>query len=64
MKSMRFAAVLIAVALLLAPAARAADTVAFGSIDATSASLWPLHIAIKNGCFAAANLQIVCCCRT
>jgi NitT/TauT family transport system substrate-binding protein len=38
--------------------ATAADTVAVGSVDATSANLWPFHIAVKNGYFAAANLNI------
>jgi NitT/TauT family transport system substrate-binding protein len=38
--------------------ATAADTVAVGSVDATSANLWPFHIATKNGYFAAANLDI------
>jgi NitT/TauT family transport system substrate-binding protein len=48
----------IAAALLAAPAARAADTIAIGSVDATSANLWPLHIAINNGYFAAENIKI------
>ena len=29
-----------------------------GSVGSTSANLWPLHIAIKKGFFAAANLKI------
>lgn len=45
-------------ALLAAPAARAADTVQIGSVDATSANLWPLHIAVSNGYFAAENIKI------
>jgi NitT/TauT family transport system substrate-binding protein len=40
------------------PRAIAADVVSVGSVDATSANLWPLHIAVKNGYFAAANLNI------
>jgi NitT/TauT family transport system substrate-binding protein len=38
--------------------AAAADTVSVGSVDATSANLWPLHIAERNGYFDAANLKI------
>ena len=41
-----------------APAARAADTVSVGSVDSTSANLWPLHIALKNGYFDAAGIKI------
>lgn len=51
------AALLIAI-LAFAPAARAADTVSVGSVDATSANLWPLHIAIKNGYFDAAGIKV------
>ncbi len=47
-----------AAALLAAPGARAADTVQVGSVDATSANLWPLHIAITNGYFAAQDIKI------
>ncbi len=36
----------------------AADLVSVGSVDATSANLWPLHIADKNGYFADAGLKI------
>jgi NitT/TauT family transport system substrate-binding protein len=49
---------LIGAALAWAAAAQAADTVAVGSVDATSANLWPLHIAIKNGYFDAAGINI------
>jgi len=42
----------------LAGPAYAADIVSVGSVDATSANLWPLHIAAKNGYFDAANLKI------
>lgn len=38
--------------------AAAADVVSVGSVDATSANLWPLHIAQNNGYFDAANLKI------
>jgi len=57
-RRMRIAGLLIATALAAAPPARAMDTVAVGSVDATSANLWPLHIAITNGYFEAANLKI------
>ena len=36
----------------------AADIVSVGSVDATSANLWPLHIAVKNGYFDEAGLKI------
>jgi ABC-type nitrate/sulfonate/bicarbonate transport system substrate-binding protein len=51
---------LVAATVALSPAspAAAADTVAVGSVDATSANLWPFHIAMKNGYFAAADLSI------
>jgi ABC-type nitrate/sulfonate/bicarbonate transport system substrate-binding protein len=50
---------LAAAAAVLSPAlpAAAADTVSVGSVDATSANLWPFHIAVKNGYFTAANLN-------
>ena len=38
--------------------AGAADVVAVGSVDATSANLWPFHVAVKNGYFDAANIKI------
>jgi ABC-type nitrate/sulfonate/bicarbonate transport system substrate-binding protein len=47
------------VSLTLAPLPTvAADVISVGSVDATSANLWPLHIAEKNGYFDAANLKI------
>jgi ABC-type nitrate/sulfonate/bicarbonate transport system substrate-binding protein len=58
LQSLRVLILAIAVALLAAPAARAADTVQIGSVDATSANLWPLHIAINNGYFTAENIKI------
>src|ERR1700734_2946725 len=57
MRNSAVAALLVS-ATLAAPAARAADTVSVGSVDATSANLWPLHIAIKNGYFDAAKIKI------
>jgi NitT/TauT family transport system substrate-binding protein len=52
------AAFLACALLAVAPAARAADTVSVGSVDSTSANLWPLHIALKNGYFDAAGIKI------
>jgi NitT/TauT family transport system substrate-binding protein len=57
-KCLQRAAAVIAAALLAMPAARAADTVEVGSVDASSTSLWPLHAAIKNGFFAAENIKV------
>ena len=49
----------LASAIALAPLhAGAADLVSVGSVDATSANLWPFHIAVKNGYFDAANIKI------
>jgi NitT/TauT family transport system substrate-binding protein len=50
----------VAAAAALSPAlpAAAADLVSVGSVDATSANLWPFHIAMRNGYFDAANLKI------
>lgn len=36
----------------------AADIVSVGSVDATSANLWPLHIAETNGYFAEVGIKI------
>ena len=58
MRNRAFAALALTAALAFAPAALAADTVSVGSVDATSANLWPLHIAVKNGYFDAANIKI------
>ena len=44
--------------LAFVPSARAADTVSVGSVDATSANLWPLQIGLKNGYFDAAGIKI------
>jgi NitT/TauT family transport system substrate-binding protein len=58
MRNGAFSALLASVVLAFAYTAQAADTVSVGSVDATSANLWPLHIAIKNGYFDAANIKI------
>jgi ABC-type nitrate/sulfonate/bicarbonate transport system substrate-binding protein len=41
-----------------APSARAADTVMVGSVDPSSANLWPLYIGQRLGYFDAAGLKI------
>ncbi len=51
-------AALIAALLLCTAELQAADTVSVGSVDAASANLWPLHIAIKQGFFDAAGINI------
>jgi NitT/TauT family transport system substrate-binding protein len=51
-------AAIAAATLLAIPAARAADTVEVGSVDASSTSLWPLRAAIKNGYFDAENIKV------
>lgn len=49
----------VAAAVALAPPqAIAADVISVGSVDATSANLWPLHVAVKNGYFDAANIKL------
>ena len=61
MRAMRAAllCVVMGASLALTPcSAVAADVISVGSVDATSANLWPLHIAAKNGYFDAANLKI------
>lgn len=58
MRNATLSALLVSAALAFAPTAQAADTVSVGSVDATSANLWPLHIAIKNGYFDAAAIKI------
>jgi ABC-type nitrate/sulfonate/bicarbonate transport system substrate-binding protein len=51
-------AALLLIGALAATPASAADTVAVGSVDASSANLWPLHIAVKNGYFDAAGINV------
>jgi ABC-type nitrate/sulfonate/bicarbonate transport system substrate-binding protein len=48
----------VALASLSAPPARAADTILIGSVDATSANLWPLYVAQSKGYFDAADLKL------
>jgi NitT/TauT family transport system substrate-binding protein len=52
------AAVVLCAHLTFAPTAQAIETVSVGSVDASSANLWPLHIAAKNGYFDAAGIKI------
>jgi NitT/TauT family transport system substrate-binding protein len=52
------AALALGLASLLASQARAADTVLIGSVDATSANLWPFYVAQKFGYFDAADIKI------
>ena len=49
---------LLFVATLLSPPAHAADTVLVGSVDASSANLWPLYIGQKLGLFDAVDLKL------
>ena len=49
---------LLFVATLLSPPARAADTVLVGSVDASSANLWPLYIGRHLGLFDAVDLKL------
>ncbi len=58
MRRRTIATLLVGATLALAPAARAADIVSVGSVDAASANLWPLHIATRYGYFDAANIKI------
>jgi NitT/TauT family transport system substrate-binding protein len=56
---MRCRTIFLVVCALLAAAraAFAADTISVGSVDATSANLWPFQIALKNGFFDAAGIK-------
>lgn len=51
------AALCLAFSILYTTTARAADTVRIGSVDATSANLWPFYIAQKLGYFDAAEIK-------
>jgi NitT/TauT family transport system substrate-binding protein len=52
------ASMLVSAALVFAPAAHAVDIVSVGSVDAASANLWPLHVAVKYGYFDAENIKM------
>lgn len=49
---------LLGIAAACSSAARAAETVVVGSVDPSSANLWPLYIGQRLGYFAAAGLKI------
>jgi NitT/TauT family transport system substrate-binding protein len=51
-------ALLFATALLLAPAARAVDTVTAGGVSSASTNLWPIFIGVRKGFFADADIKI------
>jgi NitT/TauT family transport system substrate-binding protein len=52
--------IVVAAAVALSPPlhAGAPDVVSVGSVDATSANLWPFQVALKNGYFDAANIKV------
>jgi ABC-type nitrate/sulfonate/bicarbonate transport system substrate-binding protein len=52
------AAVALCALLNIVPKAQATETISVGSVDANSASLWPLHIASRNGYFDAAGIKL------
>ena len=49
---------LVALGLLLAPAAHAADTVSIGLVGSTGPTHWPIHIGIKKGYYASENIKL------
>jgi NitT/TauT family transport system substrate-binding protein len=51
-------ALLFASALMLAPAARALDTVIAGGVSSASTNLWPIYIGVRKGFFADADIKI------
>jgi NitT/TauT family transport system substrate-binding protein len=51
-------ALFIAVALVVAPAACAADTLIAGGVSSASANLWPIHIGTRKGFFADADIAV------
>lgn len=51
-------ALLISVAMLAAPAARAADTVTIGLVGATGPTHWPIHIGLKKGYYEAEGIKL------
>jgi NitT/TauT family transport system substrate-binding protein len=51
-------ALLVAMGLVLAPAARAQDTVEIGLVGAISMTHWPLIIGLKKGYYAAEHLKL------
>ena len=51
-------ALFIALGLMLAPAARAAETVTIGLVGSTGPTHWPIHIGLKKGFYAAEGLKL------
>ena len=49
---------LLVVALLHTPAARAADAISIGTVGSASANLWPVYIGIQKGFFEEAGLNV------
>jgi NitT/TauT family transport system substrate-binding protein len=52
------ASLLLGAVILLAPPAKAADTISVGTVGQASANLWPVFIGIDKGFFAAEDLKI------
>jgi len=52
------AGLLLCVALIAAPAARAAETITIGLVGSTGPTHWPIHIGIKNGYYAADDIKL------
>ena len=52
------AGVVLCLAALGTPAARAAETVIVGAVGSASANLWPIYVGIKKGLFAAEDIKI------
>jgi NitT/TauT family transport system substrate-binding protein len=49
---------LLALGLLVAPAAQATDTVSIGLVGSTGPTHWPIHIGLKKGYYAAENIKL------
>jgi NitT/TauT family transport system substrate-binding protein len=49
---------LIALGLVLAPAAQATDTISVGLVGSTGPTHWPIHIGLKKGYYAAENIKL------
>ena len=49
---------LIALGLVLAPAAHATDTVSIGLVGSTGPTHWPIHIGLKKGYYAAEDIKL------
>jgi NitT/TauT family transport system substrate-binding protein len=51
-------ALLLGLALTLAGAARAAETITIGAVGSTGPTHWPIHIGLKKGYYAAADIKL------